>query len=51
MGRPIAGVLIQAGNKNYLEAQIWAAVSMLLGAATLMLARVGQTGRDLPVEP
>ena len=43
-GSPIAGALIQADGGTYLGAQIWAATSMLLGAAALTVARVGRTG-------
>ncbi|KAL8934069.1 MAG: hypothetical protein Q9211_005420 [Gyalolechia sp. 1 TL-2023] len=43
-GSPIAGALIQAGDGTYLGAQLWAASSMLLGAAALTVARIGRTG-------
>lgn len=46
-GSPIAGALIQAADGTYLGAQIWGATAMLLGAASLTVARVGQTGFDL----
>ncbi len=43
-GSPVAGAIVQASGGSYLGAQMWAATSMLLGAAGLAAARVSQTG-------
>ncbi|KAI1168700.1 hypothetical protein F5B18DRAFT_191601 [Nemania serpens] len=43
-GSPIAGAIVQASSGGYLDAQLWAASSMLLGAGALAAARVGRTG-------
>jgi hypothetical protein len=49
-GSPIAGALIQADGGKYVGAQVWAATSMLLGAAALTVARLGRTGLILRVK-
>ncbi|KAI0547590.1 MFS general substrate transporter [Xylaria curta] len=43
-GSPIAGAIVQACGGSYLGAQLWAASSMLLGAAALVVARVNRVG-------
>lgn len=49
-GSPIAGALIQADGGKYMGAQIRGATSMLLGAAALIIARIGRTGLVLHVK-
>jgi hypothetical protein len=39
-GSPIVGALVQSQGGSYLGAQMWAATSMLLGAITLVAAKV-----------
>ncbi|KLJ10607.1 hypothetical protein EMPG_09871 [Blastomyces silverae] len=43
-GSPIAGALIQMNNGDYLYAQIFGGVSMLVGATVLICARLSVTG-------
>lgn len=43
-GSPVAGAIVQASGGSYLGAQLWAASSMLLGAAALVVARVSKVG-------
>ncbi|EEP82074.1 predicted protein [Uncinocarpus reesii 1704] len=46
-GPPIAGALIEKGGGDYRFAQIFAAVSMLVGTAILVMARLALTGPKL----
>lgn len=48
-GSPVAGAIINAQDGNYLGAQIWAGVSMFLGAVFLAIARFSSTGLVLRV--
>ncbi|KMU79833.1 hypothetical protein CISG_08113 [Coccidioides immitis RMSCC 3703] len=46
-GPPIAGALIQKGNGDYLYAQIFAALSMLVGTSVLVMSRYALTGAKI----
>lgn len=46
-GSPIAGALVQVGGGNYLYAQLFAALSMMVGTSTLVAARISRTGMVL----
>jgi hypothetical protein len=48
-GSPIAGVLVQRANGSYLYAQCFAAASMAVGGALVVLARLSGTGVVLRV--
>jgi MFS family permease len=48
-GSPIAGVLVQRANGSYLYAQCFAAASMAVGSALVVLARLSGTGVVLRV--
>jgi MFS family permease len=41
-GPPIAGILIENNDGNYLAAQIWGGTSFMLGASFLLAARLAQ---------
>lgn len=43
-GPPLAGALIQQGHGSYLYAQIWGGTSLIVGALTVMAARIAGTG-------
>lgn len=43
-GSSVAGALIDKANGDYLGAQIWAGVALLVGAAVLVVARVSSSG-------
>lgn len=48
-GPPLAGALIQRGHGKYLDAQMWAGTVILVGALTLVGARISKTGFRLMV--
>lgn len=43
-GPPIAGALIQQAGGRYVTAQVWGGTAVLLGAGTLGVARVCESG-------
>jgi len=47
---PIAGVLITEGHGNFMYAQLWAGISMLIGCVLLLCARIVKTGLVLKVK-
>lgn len=49
-GPPIAGALIQTDRGDYLYAQLFAGISMLVGSVTLVLSRVLKTGPSWKVK-
>lgn len=49
-GPPTAGAIIDRSNGNYLGAQLWGAIVIIAGAATVAASRVSITGWKLKVK-